>query len=55
MRYAEQFQAYADAEDMEPLFLTGDTLHILSQLPNNSIDFCMTSPLRCHDCAMIVP
>jgi DNA modification methylase len=41
---AEQFQAYLEAEDVEPLFLTGDTLHILSQLPDNSVDFCMTSP-----------
>lgn len=44
MTDTEQFNAYLKAEDVEPLFLIGDTLHILSQLPKNSVDFCMTSP-----------
>ena len=44
MIYAEQFQSYLETEDIEPLFLVGETLHILSQMPTNSMDFCMTSP-----------
>jgi DNA modification methylase len=44
MIYAAQFQSYLETEDVEPLFLIGETLHILTQLPANSIDFCMTSP-----------
>lgn len=44
MNYAEQFQSYLYTEDVDPLFLVGDAGCVLSQLPANSIDFCMTSP-----------
>ncbi len=30
--------------DISPLFIQGDSLHMLKYLPDNSIDFCMTSP-----------
>ena len=38
------FSSYAISNTIEPLFLNGDALKILSQLPEESIDFAMTSP-----------
>lgn len=38
------FQDYRESETTRPLFLHGDTLHILRGLPDESIDCCMTSP-----------
>lgn len=33
-----------EAGDNSPLFIQGDSLHVLRFLPDSSIDFCMTSP-----------
>lgn len=38
------FKSYVASEDKTPLFLQGDCLSILKKLPDESIDFCMTSP-----------
>lgn len=38
------FDGYLTSSSNHPLFLMGDTLEILSQLPSKSIDFSMTSP-----------
>lgn len=40
----EQFDAYILENSCQPLFLCGDAASILSELPDKSIDFCMTSP-----------
>jgi len=39
-----EFELYRLSTDRKPLFICGDALSILRQLPDNSIDFCMTSP-----------
>jgi len=38
------FDEYCATPDVTPLFLQGDSLDILRQLPDQSIDFAMTSP-----------
>lgn len=38
------FSKYYENDSLEPLFLLGDSLDILSKIPDNSIDCCMTSP-----------
>jgi DNA modification methylase len=38
------FDEYFAAKDHHPLFLRGDTLTVLDELPAESIDCCMTSP-----------
>lgn len=38
------FDEYLTSSSNHPLFLMGDALEILSQLPSQSIDFAMTSP-----------
>lgn len=40
----EQFTSYLANRDTSPLFLLGDAVSILAQLPPESIDCCMTSP-----------
>lgn len=40
----EQFDAYVQATTYAPLFLCGNSAKVLAELPDNSIDFCMTSP-----------
>jgi DNA modification methylase len=40
----ESFASYTKGYKISPLFVLGDTLPVLQQLPANSIDFCMTSP-----------
>lgn len=40
----ELFRAYLVSNSIEPLFLPGDSLDILRQLPDRSVDFVMTSP-----------
>lgn len=40
----EYFKAYQEASLTRPLFICGDSLAILSEIPECSIDFCMTSP-----------
>ncbi|HFQ94545.1 MAG TPA: site-specific DNA-methyltransferase [Anaerolineae bacterium] len=39
-----QFESYLSEPGYAPLFLQGDALDILRQLPDASFDFCMTSP-----------
>lgn len=36
--------SYLEEQEITPLFLLGDALFILEQLPSACIDFCMTSP-----------
>jgi site-specific DNA-methyltransferase (adenine-specific) len=40
----EHFASYLKCEGFLPLLILGDALAILKQLPDSSIDFCMTSP-----------
>jgi site-specific DNA-methyltransferase (adenine-specific) len=42
--YRDQFQRYVSETTTNPLLLLGDALHVLRDLPDNSVDFCMTSP-----------
>ncbi|HXF64215.1 MAG TPA: site-specific DNA-methyltransferase [Caldilineaceae bacterium] len=39
-----EFEAYREAPGYMPLFFCGDATAILRQLPDESVDFCMTSP-----------
>lgn len=39
-----QFQDYITSSGASPLFFCGDALAVLRELPEQSIDFCMTSP-----------
>lgn len=38
------FNSYISGQVISPLFIQGDALFVLRQLPEDSIDFCMTSP-----------
>lgn len=40
----ERFEQYRQEQSIAPLFILGDALQVLQQLPPESIDFCMTSP-----------
>ena len=40
----DTFTSYVRGQDVSPLFMRGDALSLLEQLPSESIDFCMTSP-----------
>lgn len=42
--YHSEFQTYLETPTSAPLFLCGDALLILEEIPSESIDFCMTSP-----------
>ncbi len=42
--FSEHFTSYLTNQTVSPLFLLGDAVSILEQLPADSIDFCMTSP-----------
>ncbi len=42
--FEEQFTFYIKDQERSPLFMLGDALNILQQLPDDSFDFCMTSP-----------
>lgn len=42
------FEGYRQSEDCRPLLFCGDSLSILRELPDNSFDFCMTSPPYWH-------
>jgi DNA modification methylase len=42
--YAAAFADYIEAKTIQPLLLLGDVLEVMAQIPDNSIDFCMTSP-----------
>lgn len=39
-----EFEDYRIGSDYRPLFFCGDAISTLHDLPDNSIDFCMTSP-----------
>lgn len=41
---AEHFSVYMGGADLSPLFILGDALSVLRQLPSASVDCCMTSP-----------
>jgi len=41
-------RSYLHEQDTQPLFLLGDALSLLKQVPSGSIDFCMTSPPYWH-------
>lgn len=40
----QQFQRYRESASRHPLFFCGNTLDVLREFPDRSIDFCMTSP-----------
>lgn len=40
----DNFCRYAQSDDLAPLFILGDARAVLSQWPDASVDFCMTSP-----------
>lgn len=42
--YREAFDKYLATASNEPLFLRGDAHEVLRAIPDDSIDFCMTSP-----------
>jgi DNA modification methylase len=42
--YASAFKDYVTGNDCGPLLLQGDALNVLKQLPDNVVDFAMTSP-----------
>lgn len=42
--FVHQFEEYTASNRIEPLFISGDAVEVLRQLPDESIDFCMTSP-----------
>ena len=42
--YRDRFTGYIKEASYLPLFFCGDALQVLKDLPNNSVDFCMTSP-----------
>ena len=42
--FCAHLTSYLTSQDRAPLFFLGDATAILGQLPDNSIDFCMTSP-----------
>jgi site-specific DNA-methyltransferase (adenine-specific) len=41
---AERFTEYTQSHDITPLFIQGNALSVLQQLPESSVDCCMTSP-----------
>ena len=41
---SDSFHAYRAEQYVSPLFMLGDALPILAQIPDESIDFCITSP-----------
>lgn len=42
--YAQAFENYRRAKSLRPVFLCGDALSVLRDLPSESIDCCVTSP-----------
>jgi DNA modification methylase len=42
--FRQQFQRYCGSGSLRPLFACGNTLDVLRDFPDISIDFCMTSP-----------
>ena len=44
LSHREQFDAFRQESGYAPLYLTGDALSVLAELPAESIDCCVTSP-----------
>lgn len=44
IKIKKEFNDYINSTKAKPLFFTGDALAILQQIPDNSIDCCITSP-----------
>ena len=44
IKIKKEFNDYINSTKTKPLFFTGDALAILQQIPDNSIDCCITSP-----------
>jgi DNA modification methylase len=42
--FARHFLAYSTDTDLTPLFMEGDALAVLKQMPDDTMDCCMTSP-----------
>lgn len=42
--FSEKFQAYKVDESISPLYMLGDAIEVLKELPDESIDCCITSP-----------
>ena len=42
--YSSHFESFVRSDRLSPLFFTGDSESVLSELPSESVDFCMTSP-----------
>lgn len=42
--FAQHFTEYLNRERVSPMFFLGDALSVLREIPEESIDFCMTSP-----------
>lgn len=42
--FCPEFKKYLSKQTYEPLFFCGDSLQVLQELPEDSVDFCMTSP-----------
>lgn len=41
---AEEISEYTDGSSIRPIFVQGDSLAILREVPDQTFDFCMTSP-----------
>lgn len=44
MTIEQQVRSYQKSDSVEPLMLQGDSLHILTSMPDKSVDMCITSP-----------
>ncbi len=42
--FSEKFRVYQSDESTAPLYMLGDVIEVLKELPSESIDCCMTSP-----------
>ncbi|NET59398.1 MAG: site-specific DNA-methyltransferase [Symploca sp. SIO2E6] len=42
--FRAKFQAYQSDPSLAPLYMLGDAVEVLKELPNESIDVCLTSP-----------
>lgn len=42
--YRSQFKDYLNQPNYRPLFLCGNAIEVLREFPDESVDFCMTSP-----------
>ena len=44
LRVREAFSDYVTQDDRSPLFILGDAIQVLRDLPSESVDCAMTSP-----------